>query len=254
MPETTVWDLLLARASDRTLPQSLVLVHPDPDGGLCEAMELARRYLCSGDRMSDCPCGDCRLLRSGNHPDVVLLKPEPSSIKVEPVREMRREAQKPPFQGTGKFFILQSAHTLTLAAANAFLKVLEEPTPTTHFLLLASQPFLLLPTIRSRCFCVPVPAGVAEFELSEELQDLWLRLAEEDTPLRRLQFLKHVSLLDYQEIPRALLGLWSRFQNPILADLAFDYMKTLSSTPATFNRQQLLEAVWRGAAGPKRPL
>jgi DNA polymerase III delta prime subunit len=243
MPAATLWERLIGRARQRALPPSLILVSADPMGGLEEAAELARQGLCTEDGRSGCMCWDCRLQSSGNHPDVVTLKPDPSSIKVENIREIRLEAQKPPFQGSGKYFILHCAHKMTPGAANALLKVLEEPGPGVHFLLLTSQPLLLPSTIRSRCFNIPLPQAAEFPEPAEDLRLAWERWKTEKTEASRLQFLKRLSLEEHSRIPCALLGLWRRDPTPVLVSLAQAYLQVFASTPPTFNRQQALEAL-----------
>lgn len=48
-------------------------------------------------------------------------------------------------------FVLEDAHALNLSSANSLLKLLEEPPPRYHFLLLSPYPEMIVPTIRSRC-------------------------------------------------------------------------------------------------------
>lgn len=243
MPAATLWKRLIARARQRALPPSLILVPADPLGGLEEAAELVRQGLCTEEGRTGCACGECRLQSSGNHPDVVLLKPDPSSIKIEHIREIRLEAQKPPFQGAGKYFILLCAHKMTPGAANALLKVLEEPGPGVHFLLLTSQPLLLPSTIRSRCFSVPLPQAAESPEPAKDLRLAWERWKNEKTEAARLQFLKRLSLEEYSRIPCVMLGLWRKDPAPVLTSLAQAYLQVFTSTPPTFNRQQVLEAL-----------
>jgi DNA polymerase-3 subunit delta' len=70
--------------------------------------------------------------------------------------------------------VISGAEEMTTEAANAFLKVLEEPSPTTHFILVSDRPSALLPTILSRCQKVrfhPLPPGrLAEALLREDGQ------------------------------------------------------------------------------------
>jgi len=72
-------------------------------------------------------------------------------IGVEAVREMLDAATVYPTQAKYRLFLLDGVDRLTVAAANALLKTLEEPPATTRFLLLAETPARVLPTIRSRC-------------------------------------------------------------------------------------------------------
>ena len=94
------------------------------------------------------------------HPDVWAVVPDPVRPKdpvVRPVlhvgqlRAVQRAASFKP-QGRRRVFILDGAETMRWDLANIFLKVLEEPPESATLILLAPNPFLLLPTIRSRCF------------------------------------------------------------------------------------------------------
>lgn len=93
------------------------------------------------------------------HPDVWAVVPDPVRLKDPVARPMLRVGQiravtraaffKP--QGRRRVFILDGAETMHWDIANIFLKILEEPPESATFILLAQNPFQLLPTIRSRC-------------------------------------------------------------------------------------------------------
>jgi DNA polymerase-3 subunit delta' len=72
-------------------------------------------------------------------------------IRIEEVRKIQETSFYKPFEGKLKVFILHEANCLQVAASNALLKVLEEPTASTVFILLTSEPDSILPTILSRC-------------------------------------------------------------------------------------------------------
>jgi DNA polymerase III subunit delta' len=95
------------------------------------------------------------------HPDVILLQRglyrgqlsanEATGISIEQVRRMVLERVGfGPHEGRARMFIIRDADELTVSAANALLKTLEEPGQGTHFVLLTSRPNRLLDTIRSR--------------------------------------------------------------------------------------------------------
>lgn len=159
------------------------------------------------------------LVEKGAHPDVVRLEPSGRSrtIKVaqsdaDPSPGMRDAIIEPmsatAFAGGWKVGIIVSADRLQPAAANAFLKLLEEPQPKTLFLLLTDQPDAILPTIVSRTQRVdlPLPPGLLEGEafkrasaafaakdaaalvaLLKELKD---EASDADVPLVRKAFFK----------------------------------------------------------------
>lgn len=76
--------------------------------------------------------------------------------------EVRRAMSFKPVEGRYKIAIMTDADLLRTEAANAFLKLLEEPTPQTVFVLTTSRPDRLLPTILSRCQRIRFDALPAE--------------------------------------------------------------------------------------------
>ncbi len=104
------------------------------------------------------PCGRCRACRltlRGEHPDVLHLSPDADKavpvIKVEAVREVVRQSGYHRFSGARRVVIVDPAEALHPSAANALLKLLEEPPAGTVFVLVAASARGLLPTIVSRC-------------------------------------------------------------------------------------------------------
>lgn len=141
------------------------------------AKQLAKAALCRNPtpRRPICgECSSCRRIEKEIHPDVILVRDDGDGIKIEPLRQWCRQMEAGSLEGDRKIFVLDAAERLNAAAANAFLKTLEEPLPGRWFWLLTSQPAALLPTIASRCL---------EFRLTpEEALDQkageWRRLLE----------------------------------------------------------------------------
>ena len=86
-----------------------------------------------------------------NHSDLYVLETEKAAIGVDEIRDFTQYFQLSPQLGANKVGIIQDAHKLNHAAANALLKMLEEPPGNTIFFLVTSHPWRLLATIRSRC-------------------------------------------------------------------------------------------------------
>jgi DNA polymerase-3 subunit delta' len=105
--------------------------------------------LCSG--LLDCVTGEVL-----NHPDFHALAPESKSrrITTDQMRELESKIHVRSMRGGSKAALIADADRLVPAAANAFLKTLEEPPPGTHIFLLSEQPEQLLETILSRCIQV----------------------------------------------------------------------------------------------------
>ncbi len=100
-----------------------------------------------------CDCSICKRILERNHPDV-RWGPDPlvRSIKIEEVRELVNWAWLKPYEGAWKVVIVEGADRVTLEAANAFLKTLEEPPGRTVFCLLCESKAQMLETIQSRSF------------------------------------------------------------------------------------------------------
>lgn len=98
-------------------------------------------------------------IEQGNHPDVRVFEPREDGKRNIRIDFMRREilpyAEYAPFETKRAFLIFPDADVsfpdTSAESANALLKTLEEPHPGVHFVLTATNPKRLLPTIRSRC-------------------------------------------------------------------------------------------------------
>ncbi|MDQ3630544.1 MAG: DNA polymerase III subunit gamma/tau, partial [Actinomycetota bacterium] len=99
------------------------------------------------------PCGtcdSCRSIQSANSLDVIEMDAA-SNNSVDDIRELRDSVQFAPVSGGYKVYILDEAHMLSSQAWNAFLKTLEEPPPSTIFVLATTEASKVLATVVDRC-------------------------------------------------------------------------------------------------------
>ena len=89
------------------------------------------------------------------HPDLYVLEPHGDQIRIDDVRELRRDLHMRPFEADRRVYLIFDAHLLNADAADALLKDLEEPPPYAVVVLVADELGPLPETIRSRCQLVP---------------------------------------------------------------------------------------------------
>jgi DNA polymerase III subunit delta' len=96
-------------------------------------------------------CRSCKKIRSGNHPDVIFIEPDGAMIKINQIRDLLRTLALKPYEARVRFVVIAESQAMNPSAANALLKVLEEPPDRTIFILTATEASALLPTLVSRC-------------------------------------------------------------------------------------------------------
>jgi DNA polymerase-3 subunit delta' len=118
-------------------------------------------------------CDPCRRIDRFNHPDVLWLRPESKLrlITIDQIRELMQMVNLKPTVAQFKVGIIVAADRLTLQAANAFLKTLEEPPPKSILILLTTEPQRILETILSRCLRLSFGGHQAHFDPE---QTAWL--------------------------------------------------------------------------------
>jgi len=107
-------------------------------------------------------CKSCLLLKSKTYPDHLNLVAEKNSLGVDDIRHANSFLQKTAHLGKFKTVLIENAQTMTLAAANALLKTLEEPSDNSVIILLTNDIEILLPTIVSRCRVLNIRPNVGQ--------------------------------------------------------------------------------------------
>lgn len=172
----SVWDGVVGqpRAIERLVASARNPVHAylfvGPAGSTKHeaARAFAAMLLTGGDHPEH---RDARLVLAGEHPDVREVERVGARITAEQVTDIIRNAALSPVEGDRKVMVLHEFHLLDAGGAARLLKSLEEPPPSTVFIVLADQVPLELVTIASRCvrieFAAISPATIERTLLHE---------------------------------------------------------------------------------------
>ena len=150
------WDHLCDYRSQNRIPQALLITGTKGLGKQQLAAQFATALLCAKPQDNGLACGhcdSCLLLKAQTHPDFIEIKSEEpgKAITIGQIRNLvTRLTLKPQFDAY-RVVIVNPADLMNTAAANAFLKCLEEPTERTIILLITDKPARLPATIVSRC-------------------------------------------------------------------------------------------------------
>lgn len=137
-----------------TMTHAWLITGPPGSGRSVAALCFAAALQCTSDGAPGCgECRACKTTMAGTHADVRRTIPEGLSIGVDAMRGIVQIASRRPGTGRWQIVLIEDADRLTEGAANALLKVVEEPPPSTVFLLCApsvdSEDIAI--TLRSRC-------------------------------------------------------------------------------------------------------
>lgn len=135
------------------------------------ARHFAQSLLCENTPADNGFCGrcpSCHLFAQNSHPDFYTLTPEDTAdndnarkqaaIKIDDVRKVLTALTQTSLRGGRRVVLITPAENMNRQAANALLKMLEEPPAAAVFLLVAHNKDRLLPTVKSRCRPLPLPA------------------------------------------------------------------------------------------------
>lgn len=207
--QTALWQQVMG-APER-LPHALLLHGARGIGKRHMARTLAQALLCESPDAQQMACGRCAgclLVAADNHPDLRWLVPEADqpvreeaeggddgaavaatkpakasrAILIDQVREVGEFLSLASHRGGRRVVLLVPAEALNGPAANALLKVLEEPPAGAMFVAVTDELDRVIPTVRSRCVLLrmPVPAFDAALAWlrSQGVEDAMTRLAE----------------------------------------------------------------------------
>ena len=155
-------------AAVRAPVHAYLLVGPSGSGKRAAARAFGASLLC---RQGGCAsCRDCRLALAGEHPDLIVFEPKGDRLLVQEGEEIVRVASRTPAEGARKVIVLTRFHRIETFGA-MLLKTIEEPPPSTVFVVVADDVPPELVTIASRCVRIdfaPVPTALIVERLTAE--------------------------------------------------------------------------------------
>ncbi len=210
LPELYPWQNALWTRTVESLermPHAILITGAEGTGKFQFASRLAMALLCEAPADSPCAeCRNCRFVGAATHPDLHVVTSETrlesldttmqrfanryldderlrakrknrrSSIVIDQIRALIESAGVKPHISNNKVFLLDPINSMTIAAANSLLKILEEPPPNTFLISIAENDQHLLPTIASRCQKLPMPNP------DRKTSEVWLK--QQDLPLK----------------------------------------------------------------------
>ena len=127
-----------------------LFVGPESVGKRKVALEFAKALFCPETAKPCGRCQACQQIEAGQQVDVTAVAQTKGKIKIAQVREIQHQLSLKSYSGGCKVCIIDGADHFTLPAANAMLKILEEPASQVKFILLAESMAGVIPTIISR--------------------------------------------------------------------------------------------------------
>ncbi|MFN9323035.1 MAG: hypothetical protein ACK59C_04540 [Holosporales bacterium] len=230
---------LCALADAERLHHGVLLSGMRGSGKRALALRLAQYLLTTKAEAGVPPGYPARLLASGAHPDFLLLEGEDGVIKIDAVRPLMGFLTKKPALTRYKVVIVDCLDAMTHQAANALLKVLEEPPGACHFFLLAHRLAGVLPTVRSRCFVVAIPRP-DEVHFVKNLEVQGITLTPEEAAHHYHHSGGNISIAaplleeDHREISEAVEALIKVMPNVLPGQVLAVGQKLIKAPPAVF--------------------
>jgi DNA polymerase-3 subunit delta' len=241
------WQHLYGYIEQKRIPQSLLITGNKGLGKQQIASQFAAALLCTAPQANGMACGlcsSCLLVNAETHPDFIQVQPEEpgKGISIGQIRSLITRLTLKPQYETTRVVIINPADKMNNAAANAFLKCLEEPAERTAILLVSEKPSKLPATIISRCQKLAIVSPDKQFVadwLARTLQidgatdgKLYANLSlAQGAPLLALEYANEGTITLRNECFKKWLAIAKRHESPVI--VAEDWHK-LAASPLLF--------------------
>jgi len=235
---------ILSKSLQRNrVPHSLLFIGPEGVGKKEMALVVAKALNCLQKTENSCEeCTSCVAINKKNFPDVMEVSPQKDVIKIEQMRLLKSTTYLKPMVGKKRVFIISNAEKMREEASNSLLKILEEPPSFSHIFLLTDNPYLILPTIKSRC---QVLTFAPVFK--EDIEKVLLEKGYDAEKARVISLVVHGNLryalsLDWDDLQEKRQKAWQVFHALIKKENASVFLKEFSSS--RFLERQDLEQIF----------
>ena len=217
------WQHLLAAFKAQRLSHAYYFIQAPEQGTEALAQEFISLLLCRQPGQRACGrCKACLLRQANNHPDVIQFNVDEkhSTLGVDEVRRLTRFIHQTANQGGRRVIYLEVMDRMTEQAANAILKILEEPPENVVWLLSVEQPERILATLRSRMQWIHIALPKPEYESEQRLAEQLISAIDKRSPWPALGA-KH-SLQQWLDVSEHVLtDLWRVSATAPIAQLTF---------------------------------
>ena len=191
-----VSEFLIRAVSEGKTSHAYLFCGAPGSGKLEAAWALAQALLCEDNGCG--ACDSCVRVARHTHPDVHAYAPESvTGYLIAQIRDLIDDVALAPIRARSKVYIIDQADKLRPESANALLKTLEEPPRDVTFILLGTSVEAILPTIVSRCQCVPfrlvstrAAAALVERRTGLPADRCRMAVAITGSPSRAIEYLK----------------------------------------------------------------
>ena len=220
----------------------MLFAGPEGVGKKETALVFAKALNCERKEDDSCEaCSSCRAISQGNFPDVMKIEPPVNVVKIEQIRLVKQLAYLKPMKGRKRVFIVEEADKMNEESANSILKILEEPPSFSHLILITTNPYLILPTIKSRC-------QILSFSpiSKEEIEKILVEKGYEKEQAQLISLLVRGNLeralsLEWEDVQERRKEAWEQFISLLHKKDISRIVGSLTSTKKHIQREELEE-------------